>query len=192
MTKTPSRPKPTVALASTLLRHYNSQVDAYNAALTEMPEKKRPETGLQQKFMPEADADGSLGLAEWNLTRESLVLLIRRQNHRLKRHIKRRALDLLYTKVREADKSEVEGGDLQFDKGDERPLMLRDGKYTVGHTYQHILDILKDEFPEASTSVACLRWYVVHERSDAVDAGLPWPDLPQVRPRSNSIVKKAS
>ncbi len=191
MTKTPSRPKPTVALASTLLRHYNSQVDAYNAAIQAMPEKKRPETGLQQKFKPEAHADGPKGLeGEWGITRDQLVLLIRRQNHRLKRHIKRRALELLYTKVREADQAEVEGGTLQADNGD-RPLMLRDGKYTVGHTYQHILEVLKEEFPEASTSVACLRWYVVHERSDAVDEGKPWPDLPQVRPRSNSVVKKA-
>lgn len=190
MTKTPSRPKPTGALASVLLKHYNSQVPAYNAAILAMPEKKRPETGLQQRFEPVKDADGPLGLSEWNLTRDELVLLIRRQNHRLKRHIKRRALELLYTKVREADKAEVEGGSLQADNGDQ-PLMLRDGKYTVGHTYQHILEVLKEEFPEASTSVACLRWYVVHERSDAVDAGLPWPDLPQVRPRSNSVVKKA-
>lgn len=181
MTKTPSRPKPTVASAETLSLHYNSQVEAYNAALMEMPEKKRPETGLQEQVEGPDDLD-----------RETLVLLIRRQNHRLKRHIKRRALELLYEKTREADKTEVEGGDLQFDKGDERPLVLRDGKYTVGHTYQHILDVLQEEFPEASTSVACLRWYVVHERSDAVEEGLPWPDLPQVRPRSNSVVKKAS
>lgn len=186
MTKTPSRPKPTAASASVLLRHYNSQVDAYNEAILAMPEKKRPETGLQQKFKPEEHADGPRGLeGEWGITRDQLVLLIRRQNHRLKRHIKRRALELLYEKVREAPKEELESGQLQADNGD-RPLLLRDGKYTVGHTYQHILEVLRNEFPEASTSVACLRWYVVHERIEAVDEGLPWPDLPQVRPRSNS------
>lgn len=181
MQKTPSKPKPTAASDRTLLEHYNSQVDAYNAAVMEMPEKKRPETGLQQKFEPASDAENGLA-AEWGITRAELIVLIKRQNHRLKRHIKRRALELLYEKVRETSEQTAD-----LERSDEKaPLVLKDGKYTVGHTYQHILEVLRDEFPEASTSVACLRWYVVHEREEAIDQGLPWPDLPHFRPRSSS------
>lgn len=183
MTKTPSKPKPTAASDRRLVEHYNNQVGPYNAAVEAMPEKKRPNTGLQQKFLPTEHADNDGGLeAEWGISRKELIALIRRQNHRLKRHIKARALELLYEKVRETDR---ETDDLErSDK--EAPLVLKDGKYTVGHTYQHILSILRDEFPEASTSVACLRWYVVHEREEAIDQGLPWPDLPHFRPRSSA------
>lgn len=179
MQKTPSKPKPTAATTQRLLDHYNSMVPAYNAAILEMPEKKRPETGLQETI---GLVDLSEGAGIGRYTRDELIVLIRRQNHRLKRHIKRRALELLYQKVRETAEQTA---DLELaDK--EAPLVLKDGKYTVGHTYQDILDILKDEFPEASTTVACLRWYVVHEREEAIDQGLPWPDLPHFRPRSSS------
>ncbi|MNV60020.1 hypothetical protein D3C71_1524700 [compost metagenome] len=61
----------------------------------------------------------------------------------------------------------------------------RDGR-SIGLSYADILDQLAIEFPEASTSPACLRWYVVHMRADATAEGLPWPDLPQVRPRSTA------
>lgn len=171
MQKTPSKPKPTAATTERLVEHYNSQVAAYNAALDEMPEKKRPETGYQATFGPDSPPPG----------RQEVIALIRRQNHRLRRHIKRRALELLYEKVRETSEQTA---DLELaDK--EAPLVLKDGKYTVGHTYQRILELLRDEFPEASTSVACLRWYVVHEREEAIDEGKPWPDLPHFRPRSS-------
>lgn len=178
MQKTPAKPKPTAATTERLVEHYNSQVEAYNAAILEMPEKKRPETGLQVTFtIDEMGIRTGTGAV---LTRHELILLIRRQNHRLKRHVKKRALELLYEKVRETDEQTA---DLELsDK--EMPLVLKDGKYTVGHTYQHILATILDEFPEASTSVACLRWYVVHEREEAIDQGLPWPDLPHFRPRS--------
>lgn len=180
MQKAPSKPKPTAATTERLLDHYNALVEPYNAALLEMPEKKRPETGPQSTFtLDELGVRTETGAV---LTREELIVLIRRQNHRLKRHIKARALELLYEKVRETAE---QTDDLELaDK--ERPLVLKDGKYTVGHTYQHILDVLKEEFPESSTSVACLRWYVVHEREDAIDEGLPWPDLPHFRPRSTA------
>lgn len=169
MQKTPSKPQPTSAPDGRLLLHYNSQVDDYNAAIDAMEEKKRPETGRQQKFLPVEDAANGL-LPEWGITREDLIELIRRQNHRLGRHIKARSHELLLEHTRNEDGTPV----------------LKDDKYSVGHTYQHILDVLAEEFPEASTSVACLRWYVVHMRSEADDQGLPWPPLPQVRPRSSS------
>jgi hypothetical protein len=171
--KKPSKPVPTTASDAELLKHYNSQVDAYNEAIEAMDEKKRPETGAQQKFLPEEHVTNGL-FNEWAITREQLIELIRRQNHRLGRHIKARSHELLLEHVRD------EAGE----------KVLKDGKYTTGHTYQHILDVLAIEFPEASTSVACLRWYVVHMRSDADDEGLPWPDLPQWRPRSTA--KKAA
>lgn len=186
MQKTPSKPKPTAATTGRLASHYNSQVDAYNAAILAMDEKKRPETGLQSVAVSVGGDDYQIGGEP--ITRKDLLVLIRRQNHRLKRHIKRRALELLYEKVREVDRSEVEteNAELVRDDKSDAPLLLKDGKYTVGRTYQDILAVLLDEFPEASTTVACLRWYVVHEREEAVDQGKPWPDLPQVRPRSPS------
>jgi hypothetical protein len=184
--KTPSKPKPTPTSTERLVEHYNSQVPAYNAAVSAMPEKKRPATGLQHEahyvraagheFVELTDCDGSI------ITRHDLILLIRRQNHRLKRHIKARSHELLFEKVREATEAEVEG----MERVEQAPLLLKDGKYTVGHPYSHILDVLAEEFPEASTTVACLRWYVVHIRGNANDEGLSWSDLPQYRPRSSS------
>lgn len=168
MQKKPSKPVPTSAPTELLLNHYNSQVPAYNAAILAMEEKKRPETGLQEEMVV-SDADIEEGLVD----RDELIELIRRQNHRLGRHIKARSHELLLEHVTDEAGNKV----------------LKDGKYTTGHTYQHILDVLAVEFPESSTSVACLRWYVVHMRSDADDEGLPWPDLPQWRPRSTA--KKA-
>jgi hypothetical protein len=170
MQKPPSKPLPTVASNSELVRHYNSQVPAYNQAIEAMDEKRRPASGRQQQFEPASDADGPIGLNEWNLTRDELIDMIRKQNHRLGRHIKARSHELLLEHVCDSEGNKI----------------LKDGRYTTGHTYQHILDILAAEFPEASTSVACLRWYVVHMRSDASDEGLKWPDLPQVRPRSTA------
>jgi hypothetical protein len=165
--KKPSKPVPTTAPVEALVDHYNSQVDAYNAAVLAMDEKKRPETGLQEKV----DVSDPTCV---DVHKPDIIELIRRQNHRLGRHIKARSHELLLEHVR----------------GEDGEKVLKDGKYTTGRTYQEILDILATEFPEASTSVACLRWYVVHMRSDADDEGLPWPDLPQWRPRSPS--KKAA
>jgi hypothetical protein len=99
--------------------------------------------------------------------RASLIERIRRQNLRLGRHIKARGHELLKVKLAHPDGS----------------LQLKDGR-TLGLTYTEILQILAREFPEASTTVACLRWYVVHIRGDARDEGLDWPDLPQIRPRA--------
>jgi hypothetical protein len=165
--KKPNKPVPTTASTEALLVHYNSQVEAYNAAILAMDEKKRPETGLQSPITGPLN-DNEAGF------RGMLIELIKRQNHRLGRHIKARSHELLLEHVRDEAGAKV----------------LKDAKYTTGHPYQHILDVLAAEFPEASTSVACLRWYVVHMRSDADDEGLPWPDLPQWRPRSSA--KKAA
>lgn len=174
MQKTPAKPQPTAASDETLLRHYNSQVDAYNAVIDAMEEKKRPETGRQQKYLPVEDAANGLQ-AEWGITRDELIELIKRQNYRLGRHVKARSHELLLEHVKNADGSPV----------------LKDGKYSVGHTYEYILNKIAEEFPEGGTSVACLRWYVVHMRSEADEQGLPWPPLPQVRPRSPSKKREA-
>lgn len=166
--KPPSRPKPTTATDRQLLSHYNSQVDAYNERVDALP--KLPETGRQQKYEPVEHADNGLE-AEWGITREGLIELIRRQNHRLGRHIKARSHELLLHKVPDPEDPS-------------KPQLNKNG-HTVGLTYRAILDILDTEFPEASTSAACLRWYVVHMRSDATEEGLEWPPLPQMRPRSS-------
>lgn len=178
--KKPSKPQPTTAPTERLLAHYNSQVDAYNEAVQAMDEKKRPETGLQYRAEL---IDGSIAFpshpnpcAEAGFTRLDLIELIRRQNHRLGRHIKARSHELLLEHTVDPATGQK---------------VLKDGKYTVGHTYQHILEVLAEEFPEASTSVACLRWYVVHMRSEADDLGVDWPPLPQVRPRSAAAKKAA-
>lgn len=179
--KIPSKPKPTVATTAQLVDHYTRQLPAYQAAVQALPaDKRRGELDLSRLAYNELnDTAVVMTLQETGpeageeITREELVELIRRQNHRLGRHIKARSHELLLEKIRD----------------DEGNLVLADGRYTVGHTYQAILEILATEFPEASTSVACLRWYVVHMRSDARDEGSPWPDLPQKRPRSSS--KKA-
>lgn len=93
-------------------------------------------------------------------SKEDVIELIRKQNYRLKRFIRARSIELLQEVV---------------DKKDGR---------TVGRSYADILDILAVEFPEASTSAACLRWYVVHLWSEADEEGLPRPVMPQFRPRS--------
>ena len=159
----PSKPKPTTATVEQLIAHYNSQLPAYNAAVLALPDEKRHGELTQ---LPISVAD------DWqnDEMKAQLVDLIRRQNHRLGRHIKARSHELLLEKL----------------KNEDGTLVLDGGRWTVGHTYQAILDTLACEFPEASTSVACLRWYVVHMRSDAADLGTPWPDLPQKRPRSSA------
>lgn len=100
-------------------------------------------------------------------TKSWLINEIRRQNRMLGRSIKRRAHELLIDKSRDTN-----GNFRSFD-----------GR-SVGLMYNEIIDILNTEFPEASTSVACLRWYVVHMRQEANEQGLPWPELPQIRPRA--------
>lgn len=180
--KTPSKPKPTTATVEQLAAHYNSQVDAYNKAVTGLPADKRKDVPLQAvlvgwdlEVLPPPEINTTVQDVT-TISKEELVELIRRQNHRLGRHIKARSHELL----------------LHHLTDDQGAAVLKDGKYTVGYTYAQILDILAAEFPEASTSVACLRWYVVHMRSDARDEGKPWPPLPQVRPRSAAAKREAA
>lgn len=172
--KKPCKPKPTSASTPRLVSHYNSSFEAYNRALLAMDEKKRPETGFQGPIVSMGGL--SYELDNRPIDRDEVIELIRRQNLRLSRHIKTRAHELLLLHTTDPETGEK---------------VLKDGKYSVGLTYQAILDILSEEFPECSTSAAALRWYVVHMRSDADDEGLPWPPLPQVRPRSSAAPKAA-
>lgn len=60
---------------------------------------------------------------------------------------------------------------------------LKGVKYdSVGLSYAEILRRLRERFPEAGTSVACLRWYAVHTRGG--DEGYEGVVLPYRRPRS--------
>lgn len=165
--KAPGKPAETTATTQQLLDHYNSQVPEYNAKVREKfgddPEKVAL---LEQEEIP---------FVELVASREHLIERIRRQNLRLDRTIVQRSHELLKVKV--------------LDDGGEQ--VLKDGRYTTGLTYQQILGVLATEFPEASTSVACLRWYNVHMKGDAADEGLPYPDLPQYRPRSSQKRKAA-
>lgn len=167
--KSPSKPVETSATTQELLDHHNSQVAPYNAVVRE--KFAGDEERIAELLMDE------IPCVELVVSRENLIERIRRQNLRLGRTIRERSHQLLLEKSPDETKSD----------GFAR---TKDG-YTVGLTYQRILEILGIEFPEASTSVACLRWYNVHMKGDAADEGLPFPDLPQYRPRSSSRKKAA-
>lgn len=174
--KTPSKPIPTSASLETLVAHYNSQLDEYNAAvgkitgsMSRVPEYLQP----MQPISIDRFHNYPEGSPEREEERMRVVDLIRRQNRKLGKTIRRRALALLEERIKGPDG---------------RPMTDDDGR-SIGLKYDEVLKIIQGEFPEASTSVACLRWYVVHLRMDANDLGLPWPDLPQIRPRSKSRSK---
>jgi hypothetical protein len=160
--RSPSKPKPTEATTTELLAHFNKQLPAYN-------------TAVRAKFAGDTERIDSLLMEPYPddylkelVIKDALIERIRRQNFRLGRHVRGRSEELLLQKKVQADGSPF----------------LKNGR-SVGHTYAEILGILAVEFPEASTSVACLRWYVVKMREAANDGGTAWPDLPQVRPRSS-------
>lgn len=159
--KTPGRPTPTQATTEELLAHHNSQVPAYNDAVRARFDDANKVAMLLMDEIP---------CVELLVSREVLIERIRRQNLRLGRSIKQSSQDLLMVKT--------------LDDGS-API-LKDGRYSVGLTYQYILRMLEVQFPEASTTVACLRWYSVHLKCDAADEGLPYPNLPQYRPRSSA------
>lgn len=165
--KSPGKPVETSATTQQLLDHYNSQVPLYNEVVRE--KFRGDEEKIADLLLEE------IPMAELVVSREHLIERIRRQNLRLGRTIRERSHELLLEKA----------------TGEDGQPLLKDGKYTVGLTYQRILEILAFEFPEASTSVACLRWYNVHMKGDAADEGLPFPDLPQYRPRSSAKKKAA-
>lgn len=63
------------------------------------------------------------------------------------------------------------------------PLLLQvvgkdDHGRDVGRTYASILEELHEQFPEAQTTVACLRWYAVHMRA----RNLKVPNRPRAKP----------
>jgi len=162
--KTPGKPAETTASTQKLLDHYNKQCPDYN-------------TLVREKFKGEDEKLASLVFEELAsldnevITREGLIERIKRQNLRLGRTVRERSHELLLEKVKDPESGQY--------------LLNKDG-YTIGLTYQRILEILAEEFPEGGTSVACLRWYNVHMKGDAADEGLPFPDLPQYRPRSSA------
>lgn len=162
--KGPKKPEPTSASLETLVDHYNSQVPAYNEAVGQLAQgmAKVPDT-LAPMQVVSVD----------QVTKEQVIELVRRQNRRLGRTVRRRALELLEQRIKGPDGL---------------PMTDEDGR-SIGLKYKEVLGIIQQEFPEASTSVACLRWYVVHLRMDANDLGLPWPDLPQIRPRAKGPAK---
>jgi hypothetical protein len=172
MQKTPSRPVPSKASLEVLATHYNSQVNSYNARL--LSREKSPHSSEDLQTIITLDANhNSMTADTLEKLRAELIELIRRQNRKLGKTIRHRALVLLEERIKGLDGL---------------PMRDEDGR-SVGLKYIEVLDIIRAEFPEASTSVACLRWYIVHLKIDANDQGLPWPDLPQKRPRS--ITKKA-
>jgi hypothetical protein len=152
--KTPKKPKPTDATMFELAVHHNHLLERCHGL--SLPKA----SGLTA--MP-TDAEG-LSSYDKNAT----IVRIRNLNRYLGRTIRRRALELLEERIKGPDG---------------RPMTDADGR-SVGMKYNEVLEILRVEFPEASTSVACLRWYIVHLKTDANDLGLPWPNLPQVRPRA--------
>ncbi len=169
--KGPKKPEPTNAPLSVLVAHYNSQVAAYNEAVAKLAEgmARVPATLEPMAVLPDSYGDNDRDRAK-----AEVIELIRRQNRRLGRTVRRRALELLEMRIKGPDG---------------RPMTDEDGR-SIGLKYREVLEIIQAEFPEASTSVACLRWYVVHLRMDANDLGLPWPDLPQIRPRAKGPSKK--
>lgn len=172
MTKGPKKPEITSASLETLVAHYNAQVPAYNEAVAKLAEglAKVPDTLAAMDLLHE-----TFGHNNPEVSKLEVIELIRRQNRRLGRTVRRRALELLEMRIKGPDG---------------RPMTDEDGR-SVGLKYIEVLGIIHEEFPEASTSVACLRWYVVHLRMDANDLGLPWPDLPQIRPRAKTAKEKS-
>jgi len=84
--------------------------------------------------------------------------------------IKRKAVELL---------CEVVG---QVDRKTGKPTESTDflDVYTVGHPYKAVLALLLEEFPEAKTTLGCLRWYAVKLRNS--EEGYEGHTLPQKRP----------
>jgi hypothetical protein len=166
--KGPKKPEPTSASLERLVECYNAQLPEYNAVVAKLSEGMAPEKVPANLQPMEVVVNGD------NIGRDYFIEAIRRQNRRLGRTVRRRALELLEARV----------------KGENGlPMTDVDGR-SIGLKYKEVLDIIHGEFPEASTSVACLRWYVVHLRMDANDLGIPWPDLPQIRPRAKSAAQK--
>ena len=89
--------------------------------------------------------------------------------------IKRKAIELLTTTVGAVDRKTGEAARM-----DESPANI----YTMGLSYKAVLRELLKEFPEAKTTLPCLRWYAVKLRNE--EEGYEGHTLPQKRPQERA------
>lgn len=154
--KTPKKPDITSAPMAVLVEHFNSRLDAYNAATTAFCQARKIDP--TPRLMAPVDE---------SISRELLVKMSRRLHVRLGDTIRDRAIQLLLEKKLD------ENGHALF----------KDGQ-TVGHSYDEILEIINHEHPYGSTSAACLRWYIVQVQEDCDDDGELLYEFPEWRARS--------
>lgn len=158
--KTPKKPEMTKAPIEVLISHYHHRLDAYNKATIAFCAERKMDAS--ERTM-EAITD-----APDQVDRTELVKAIRKMHVRLGDTIRDRAIELLLVKGLD------ENGDVVTDD---------DGRL-VGMSYQEILDVLAEEHPYASTSAACLRWYIVQVSDEVDEDGEPLYEFPEYRPRS--------
>ena len=58
-------------------------------------------------------------------------------------------------------------------------VSIDENKRNVGIGYEEIIGTIKAKFPEAKTTVACLRWYAVHMRERDIRV----PNRPRAIPK---------
>ena len=155
--KTPKKPEMTKAPMSVLVSHHNDRLSAYNEATVAFCTERKldPAERLREP-------------ADETIDRGELVKAIRKMHVRLGDTIRDRSIELLLVKVLD-------------DKGD--VVTDEDGRL-VGLSYQEILDVLAGEHPYASTSAACLRWYIVQVSDEVDEEGEAMYEFPEYRPRS--------
>jgi hypothetical protein len=143
---------------------FNSRLDAYNAALDAQIAAAPYST--PRKYLENLKF-GALSVGE--VGDDELRRRLRMQRKRLGSVLKTRAIELLRY---------IEPGALHI------------GRYTVGLPYAEIIERLREEFPEAQVSSACLRWYVSRITDEVRDLGLGSTGFPQYRPRSRDTAYK--
>ena len=157
--KTPKKPEMTRAPMGVLVSHHNDRLNAYNEATVAFCSHRKIDPADRLREPVDETAD-----------RDELVKAIRKMHVRLGDTIRDRSIQLLLEKVLD------EKGDVKTDE---------DGRL-VGMSYQEILDVLAVEHPYASTSAACLRWYIVQVADEVDEEGEPLYEFPEYRPRSKS------
>ena len=162
--KTPKKPQPTQASMEVLVAHHNNRLEAYNAATVAFCASRKLDAA-ERVFAPATLEDD----------REELVKRIRKMHVRLGDTIRDRAIQLLL------EKSFDDQGNVKT---------TPDGRL-IGRSYQDILEVLAHEHPYASTSAACLRWYIVQLADDVDEEGEPLYEFPEVRPRSRAAKGEA-
>lgn len=162
--KTPKKPKPTQAPIEVLVTHHNDRLEAYNARTVAFCTARKIDPAEQTFVLATVEDD-----------REELIKRIRKMHVRLGDTIRDRSIQLLLEKVFD------ENGNVKT---------TEDGRL-IGRSYQDILSVLAVEHPYASTSAACLRWYIVQLQDDVDDEGEPLYEFPEVRPRSRSTKETA-